>query len=143
LNEGGKLENLRKDMQKNVVSVLFVSEVWWKGQGEIRSGDYTVYYCGGDRTERGVARVVHKGTVRSVVKKSVCNDRITALKIKAELLSVLLVQVYMPASEYEDDKVEELYDVTEDILEEDGKGETKHHHNGRLGVTIIKHFCNK
>ena len=26
------------------MSVLSVSEVRWKGQGEIRSGDYTVYY---------------------------------------------------------------------------------------------------
>ena len=44
LNQGGKLENLKTEMQKNDVSVLGVSEVRWKGQGEIRSGDYTVYY---------------------------------------------------------------------------------------------------
>jgi hypothetical protein len=31
-------------MQKNAVSVLGVSEVRWKGQGEIKCGDYTVYY---------------------------------------------------------------------------------------------------
>ena len=31
-------------MEKNAVSVLGVSEVWWKGQGEIRNGDYTVYF---------------------------------------------------------------------------------------------------
>ena len=30
------------EMQKNEVSVLGVSEVRWKGQGEIRSGDYTI-----------------------------------------------------------------------------------------------------
>ena len=53
-------------MQKNEVSVLGVSEVRWKGQGEIRSGDYTVYYSGGERAERGVAIVVHKSVVRSV-----------------------------------------------------------------------------
>jgi hypothetical protein len=44
--------------------------VRWKGEGEIRSGDYTVYYSGGDRAEGGVARVVHKSVVKSVVKKS-------------------------------------------------------------------------
>ena len=33
LNQGGKLENLKMEMQKNKVSVLGVSEVWWKGQG--------------------------------------------------------------------------------------------------------------
>jgi hypothetical protein len=71
LNQGGKLENLKKEMQKNTVTVLGVSEVRWKGQGEIRSGDYTVYYSGGDRAVRGVAIVVHKSVVKSVVKKSV------------------------------------------------------------------------
>jgi exonuclease III len=30
----------------------------------------------------------------------------------------------MPTSEYEDDEVEELYDIIAEILEEDGKGET-------------------
>jgi len=44
LNQGGKLENFKTDMQKNYVSVLGVSEVWWKGQGEIRSGDYSVLF---------------------------------------------------------------------------------------------------
>ena len=47
-------------MQKNKVSVLGVGEVRWKGQGEIRSGDYTVYYTGGERAEIGVAIVLHK-----------------------------------------------------------------------------------
>ena len=62
LNQGGKLENFKTEMQKNDVSVLGVSDVRWKGQGEIRS-DYTVYYSGGERAERGVAIVVHKSIV--------------------------------------------------------------------------------
>ena len=60
LNQGGKQENLKTEMQKNDVSVLGVSEVRWKGQGKIRSGDYIVYYSGGERAERRVATVVHK-----------------------------------------------------------------------------------
>jgi hypothetical protein len=68
MNQGGKLENLKKGMPKNAVSVLGVSEVRWKSQGEIRSGDYTVYYSGGDRADRGVAIVVRKSIVKSVVK---------------------------------------------------------------------------
>ena len=69
------------EKQKNKLSVLGVSEVQWTGQGEIRSGDFTVYYSGGERGERGVAIVVHKSVVRSVVKKIVCNDRIIAVKL--------------------------------------------------------------
>jgi len=59
-------------MEKNAVSVLGVSEVWWKGQGEIRNGDYTMYYSRSGRAERDVAIVVHKNMVKSVVKKMVC-----------------------------------------------------------------------
>ena len=58
------------------------------------------------------------------MKKIVCNDRVMALKLKAEPVRLLITQVYMPTSEYEDDEVEKLYDTTEEILEEDGKGDT-------------------
>ena len=84
------MENLKKEMQKNEVSVLGGSEVRWKGQRAIRSGDYTVYCWGGEGAEKGVAIVVHKSVVRSVVKKTVCNDRISAIKLQAEPVSILM-----------------------------------------------------
>ena len=87
------MENLKKEMQKNEVSVLGVSEVRWKGQGEIRSGDYTVYYSGGKRAEKGVAIVVHKSIVRSVIKKFAYNDSIIATKLQAEQISILMMQM--------------------------------------------------
>jgi len=102
------LENLKKEIHKNEVSVLGVSEARWEGQGEIRSGDYAVYYSGGEQAEKGVAIVVHKSIVRSVVKKIVYNDRIIAIKVQTEPVSILMMQVYMPTSEHEDDEVEEL-----------------------------------
>jgi len=111
-------------MQKNEVSVLGVSEVRWKGQGEIRSDDYTLYYSGSERAEKAVAIVVHKSIERSVVKKIVCNERIIAIKLQAEPINILMMQVYLPKSEHEDEEVEELYDIIEKILEEDGKGNT-------------------
>jgi hypothetical protein len=103
LNRRGKLKNLKKEMQKNAVSILCVSEVRWKRQGEIRSSDYTVYYSGGGRAEKGVAIVVHKSVVRSVVKKIVYYDRIIAIKLQAEPINILMIQVYTPTSEHEDD----------------------------------------
>jgi len=36
-----------------------------------------------------------------------------------------MMQVYMPTSEHEDDEVEELCDMIEEMLEEDGMGDTK------------------
>jgi len=112
----GKSEN---EMQKNEVSVLGVSEVRWKGQGETRNGDYIVYYTEGERAEK-LAIVVHKSRVKCV-KKIVYNDRIVIIKLQAEPISILMMEVYMPTSEHEDE-VEELYYTIEEILEE-GKGD--------------------
>jgi exonuclease III len=83
-----------------------------------------VYYSRGERAKKGVAIVVHKSIVRSVVKKIVYNDRIISIKLQAQLISILMVQVYMPTLGREVDEVEELYDINEEILEEDGKGDT-------------------
>ena len=68
-----------------------------------------MYYYGGERAEKGVAIVVHESIVRSVVKKIVYNDRIIAIKLESEPINILMMQVYMPKSEHEDDEVEELY----------------------------------
>ena len=95
-----------------------------------------MYYSGGEHAERGEAILVHKSRVRSVVKKTVCNDRIIALKLKAEPVSILIMQVYMPTLEYEDDEVEKLYGTNEEILEADGKGDTKNFILGDWNSTV-------
>jgi len=74
--------------------------------------------------ERGLAIVVHKYLVKSVVKKIVSSDRIISFKLKAEPVIILIIQVYMPTSKYEDDEMEKLYDTIEEILEKDGKVDT-------------------
>ena len=89
------MENLKKEMQKNEVPVLSVCEVRWKGQGEIRSGDYTVCYTGGEGAENVVAIVVHKSVVRNVVKEIVYNDRIIAIKLQAEPINILMMKVFV------------------------------------------------
>ena len=68
--------------------------------------------------------MVHNSIVRSVVKKIVYSDRIIVIKLQAEPISILMTHVYMPTSEHEDDEVEELYNINEEILEEDGKSDT-------------------
>jgi exonuclease III len=54
----------------------------------------------------------------------VYNDRIIAIKLQAQSINNLMIQVYMPTSEHEDDEDEELYGIIEETLEEDGKSNT-------------------
>ena len=53
-------------------------------------------YSRGEWAEKGVAVVVHKSIVRSVVKKIVCNDRIIAIKLQVEPISILIKVFYLP-----------------------------------------------
>ena len=69
-----------------------------------------MYYSECERAEKSVAIVVHKSIERSVVKKTVYNDRIIAIKVHVEPINILMMQVYMLISEHEDKEVEELYD---------------------------------
>jgi len=52
------LENLKKEIQKNAVLAVGVSEGQRNCQ-EIRSGDCTVTYSIGERAERGITIVVN------------------------------------------------------------------------------------
>jgi len=49
-----------------------------------------VYYSEGKSVETGIAIVMQKSTMRSVVIKIVCNDRINALKIKADMVKYFI-----------------------------------------------------
>jgi hypothetical protein len=51
---------LKKEIEKNGMSIMGVTEVRWKGQGEIHSRDYTMCYSEGEKSKSGVAIVVHK-----------------------------------------------------------------------------------
>ena len=62
--------------------------------------------------------MVYKSIVNSVVRKNVCSHSIIVRKLKAELVSILIVQVYMPALKYIGDRMEEFYAKIEEILEE-------------------------
>jgi len=48
------------------VFAVGVSEGQWKCQDEIRSGDFTVRYSGGERVERGIAIVVYTSILRGL-----------------------------------------------------------------------------
>ena len=129
---------MKKEMQENEVSVLGVSEVRWKGQGDIRSGDYTVYYFGGEWAEKVVAIVVHKTITRSVVKKNVYSDRIIAIKLQTEPVNILMLQVYMATSECEYEEVKEMNDIIEEILEVNGKFDTNTIIMGDSGIVLLE-----
>ena len=62
----GKLENVKREMVRNSVNVMSLSEVRWIGSGVIESEEVKMYYSRGEEKQRGVAVVLDKEVARKV-----------------------------------------------------------------------------
>ena len=57
----GKLEVVKQEMARVNVDILGISELKWTGNGEFKSDDHYIYYCGQESLRRnGVAIMVNK-----------------------------------------------------------------------------------
>jgi len=52
-----------------------------------------------------------------------CSDRLMFVKISAKPVDIVLVQVYMPTTNHDDDKIEKLYKEISEILHQEGRGQ--------------------
>jgi len=113
----GKLENVKREMERAQLNILGLSEVRWKGEGDFTSDDIRVIYGGGKESQRGVAVLLDKETAKSVIKVIYHSDRLLLVKLKAEPVDLLVIQVYMPTSAYKDEEIDNIYDEIEELIE--------------------------
>ena len=114
--EGGKLENVKQEMKRLRIGVLGLSETRWKGTGDFRSDDVRVMYSGGEESQRGVAILLDKEFAKRVIKMDAISDRLMLVKIKAEPVDMVVIQVYLPTSDYDDEEIEKLYEEIEEVM---------------------------
>jgi exonuclease III len=111
----GKLENLKREKQRAEINILGLSEVRWKGQGYFRD-EYRIIYSGGEKGQRGVAMILDRTIGERVSKIIQYSERLMLIRVKAEPLDLVLVQVYLPTSDSEDVEVEMLYEQIEELI---------------------------
>ena len=57
----GKLQVVKKEMERVNIDILGISELKWTGMGDFNSDDHYTYYCGKESLRRnGVALIVNK-----------------------------------------------------------------------------------
>ena len=66
MRQAGILENLTSDANK--CELKGSSEVRWPGKREIMSGNYTMFYSGGIKAEKGVAVMLRNDVVKRLTK---------------------------------------------------------------------------
>ena len=118
-------------MKRYRLNILGISEVRWKGQGDFDSDGVRVIYSGGDECQREVAVMLDGEVAKRVTCVEQVSDRILAVKISAMPVDMLIVQIYMPTTDHEDEEVEEMYDKIEKIMDKE---------KGRSNVIIMGDF---
>jgi hypothetical protein len=63
-------------------------------------------YLGGERCERGVAILFDKEVSERIDEIEKISDRLMMVKVSAELVDIVLMQVYMPTTTHEDGEVD-------------------------------------
>ena len=118
MNRKGKLENLKREMERNSLDVVGVSEMRWRGEGDFWSEKHRIIYAGGEENKRGVGIVLKKDLAKRVNKIIQKSDRLLLVKIQNEPRDIVIIQVYMPTTDYNDEEVEAVYEQLEEMLKE-------------------------
>ncbi|CAF4403007.1 unnamed protein product [Didymodactylos carnosus] len=111
-----KTENVKIEMAKNNLNVLRLAEATWKEQGDFWLEKYRIIHCGNAKGGlNGLAIILDEKTGQRVKKVVQHSDRLILVKIEAQPVDIVIVQVYMPTSA-SDNEVDKVYEQTDELV---------------------------
>ena len=113
----GKLANVIGEMKRAKLNVLGLAETRWKEEGDFTSDGIRIIHTGGENSQNGVAVLVEEKIARSIIKIERYGSRMIEVKIKAEPVDIVIIQIYMPTTTHEDEEVDDMYERLEEILD--------------------------
>lgn len=115
----GKLENVKEEMRRLKLNVLGLSEVRWEGVGDFVSDEVRVIYSGSKGGQKGVAVLLDIEAGKRVTKIVQHSDRLLLVRIEADPVDLVLLQVYMPTTAEDDEEIESLYEQIEELVKKE------------------------
>ena len=81
----GKLDVVKKEMERVNVDILGISELKWTGMGGFNSDDHYIYYCGQESLRKnGVAIMVNKSVRNALLGCNLKNDRMISVHLQGK-----------------------------------------------------------
>ena len=112
---------VKQEMERVNINILGISKLKGTGIDEFNSDDHCIYYhgfCRQDSLRRnGVVLIVNKGVWNVVLGYSLKNDRIISVYFQGKPFNITVIQLYSPAINGEEAKVDWLYEDLQDLLE--------------------------
>ena len=103
-------------MKRNEITIMGICETHWEGSTDFVSDQYRIIGSGGDMKRNGVALVIDEKVCGEILHIDRISERIMMIKIKAQPVDMMIIQVYMPTSQAKEEDVDEVYECVQDIL---------------------------
>ena len=122
LRETGRSAQAAREMAKYNLTVLGLCEVRWNGHGQVKLGSgETIFYSGKeneeDRHEAGVALMMSKQAVRSLLEWEPVSDRIITARFESRFQKVTIVMAYSPTNNAEEEEKEQFYTQLQAVVD--------------------------
>ncbi|XP_049946671.1 craniofacial development protein 2-like [Schistocerca serialis cubense] len=113
----GKLDIVKREMEKINIDILGISEMRWTDMGEFASDGHMVYYSGHDNNRsNGVAFIVSDKVRKAVIGCKYKNDRMMSIRLQGQPLNITVIQVYAPTTDAEKEIIDQFYGDLQELL---------------------------
>ena len=117
LNGSGRLENLKREMDRLKLDVVGISEIRWQDEQDFWSGNYRLISTKANKGIGGVGLLMNKKLGNRVIYEEKCSERLIVARIDTKPKVTVIIQVlYMPTSNAEDEEIEKLYEEVEEKI---------------------------
>ena len=118
LHQAGKLDNLFQELDALKTDIMGISEVRWTENGMKRTEKFTMIYSGGEKHAHGVAIVMKNSIAKSLMGYWPINDRIIMCKLQAKPFNIVILQLYAPTSDHDDEEIDTFYEEVNSALKQ-------------------------
>ena len=114
----GNTQIITREMGRNGIDLMGISETKWKGIGQVKSDDYSVYFSGNDKIERkGVAFIFTEKIKKCVLGFNPISDRIIKIRIQGKPIHFTFIEVYAPTSTADEEEMDYFYDALQKAID--------------------------
>ena len=106
---------VKNEMRRHNISLMGLTEIRWKGRGDIEEDRFRILYSRSEESKRGVSLLLCKKAAKAVKEVECISDRMM-VRLRADPIDLNVVVVYMPTSAHDDEEVERIYEQIEDKI---------------------------
>ena len=114
--ETSKTAQVIREMRKNKLDILGISECRWTGSGRHLTVDeegnsFTIMYSGRENThDSGVALIVSKEKAKTLIEWEPISDRLLKARFNSKFCKLSIIQCYAPTNDAEDEAKDNWYE---------------------------------